>query len=82
MTNADLTRHDGLTRGTSHLRECETGEIDCSKTSPHLVRYDGYHSFREPIDHVVSCIGPRGMPLNESQDDAIWAYPGQANGKR
>ncbi|KAJ9611598.1 hypothetical protein H2200_004782 [Cladophialophora chaetospira] len=76
----DFPTHDGLTRGTSHLRACETGEVDCKNKSPHLVRYDGYRSFQEPLDHLVSCIGPRGVPLNESDEDAIWAYPGHANG--
>ena len=76
-----MDRHDGLTRGTSHLRVCETGEVDCKNKSPHLIRYDGYRSFAEPVEHIVSCIGPRGVPLNESHEDAIWAYPGQANGK-
>jgi hypothetical protein len=28
----------------------------------------------------VSCVGPRGIPINESNDDAIWAYSGVAQG--
>lgn len=75
------TRHDGLTRGTSHLRSCATGEIDCKSNAPHLIRYDGYRSLQEPVDQIVPCMGPRGLPLNESQEDAIWAYPGHADGK-
>ncbi|KAG9790945.1 hypothetical protein ABEF93_006908 [Exophiala dermatitidis] len=76
----DFTTHDGLTRGTSHLRSCATGEIDCKNNAPQMIRYDGYHSLQEPIEQIVPCIGPRGLPLNESQEDAIWAYPGRADG--
>lgn len=76
-----FSSHDGLTRGISHLRSCETGEIDCKNKNPHLLHYDGYKSFSEPVSQIVSCIGPRGIQLNESHDDAIWAYPGHANGK-
>ncbi|KAL6245796.1 hypothetical protein RBB50_006949 [Rhinocladiella similis] len=72
--------HDGLTRGTSHLHLCETGEIDCKSKAPHMLRYDGYKNLLEPVSHLVSCVGPRGVPINESHEDAIWAYPGKANG--
>ncbi len=81
LTALACARHDGLTRGVSHLRSCETGEIDCKNRNPRLVHYDGYKSFSEPVSQIVSCIGPRGVPLNESDEDAIWAYPGRANGK-
>lgn len=74
--------HDGLTRGISHLQVCTTGEVDCVSEEPQLVRYHGYKHFQEPPAAIVSCIGARGLPLNESDDDAIWAYPGKAIGKK
>lgn len=46
-----------------------------------MLRYDGYKNLLEPVSHIVSCVGPRGVPLNESHEDAIWAYPGKANGE-
>ncbi|KAK5252750.1 hypothetical protein LTS03_007684 [Exophiala xenobiotica] len=72
--------HDGLTRGTSHLHLCESGEIDCKSKEPHMVRYEGYQNLVEQAAHIVPCVGPRGVPINESHEDAIWAYPGKANG--
>lgn len=80
---AELTvhhRHDGLTRGTSHLKICASGHKDCKNSAPQLVRYDGYKHLQEPQAQIVSCIGPRGIAINESDDDAIWAYPGKAIG--
>ncbi len=44
-------------------------------------RYDGYRSFEEPVSDIVPCIGPRGLFLNESDEDAVWAYEGKAKGK-
>ncbi|KIV83704.1 hypothetical protein PV11_05706 [Exophiala sideris] len=76
----DFPTHAGLTRGTSHLRSCETGELDCKNKSPHFIRYDGYKNFIEPVSNIVHCVGPRGLPINESEDDAVWAYPGKASG--
>src|SRR5882757_11404764 len=74
--HAPFSSHDGLTRGISHLRSCETGQVDCKNKNPHFIHYDGYKSFSEPVSQIVSCIGPRRVQLNESQEDAIWAYPG------
>ena len=74
-------RHDGLTRGTYHLEPCMSGQMDCKLETPSMERYDGYRNFQEPVERIVSCIGPRGVKLNESDEDAIWAYPGKAVGK-
>lgn len=76
-----LRRHDGLTRGTSHLQTCQTGEVDCKNKHPRQIRYDGLRHSQEDPSHILSCLGPRGLPLNESDGDAIWAYPGSAVGK-
>ena len=46
-----------------------------------MVRYEGYQNLVEQAAHIVPCVGPRGVPINESHEDAIWAYPGKANGK-
>lgn len=46
-----------------------------------MIRYDGYRSFEEPVSEIVPCIGPRGLPLNESGEDAVWAYEGKAKGE-
>ena len=75
------SRHDGLARGTSHLRTCQTGEVDCRSKHPLQVRYDGLRHSQEDPSHILSCLGPRGLPLNESDGDAIWTYPGRAVGK-
>jgi len=53
---------------------CQPGQENCDKKTPHMTRYDGYRSFEEPVSEIVSCIGPRGLPLNESAEDAVWAY--------
>lgn len=74
-------RHDGLTRGTVHLKSCTPEEENCRHTSPQLLRYDGYKHFRESAFDVVPCVGPRGLWMNESDDDAVWAYRGKAVGK-
>jgi len=55
--------------------------MDCKNEIPHLIRYDGYRSLQEPASQIISCIGPRGVPLNESEEDVIWAYPGKADGR-
>jgi hypothetical protein len=47
---------------------------------PQLIRYDGYKHLQDPEKDIISCIGPRGVPLNQSDDDAIWAYNGTARG--
>jgi hypothetical protein len=75
------TRHDGLTRGTLHLKRCTPEEVNCPHTSPQLFRYNGYKHFQEPTSEIVSCGGPRGLRMNESNDDAVWAYQGKAEGK-
>ena len=36
---------------------------------------------QEPVSDIVHCIGPRGLLMNESDDDAIWAYSGKAQGR-
>ena len=46
-----------------------------------MIRYDGYKHFQEPESEINSCIGPRGLSMKESDEDAIWAYPGVAIGK-
>lgn len=46
-----------------------------------MVRYDGYKHLQEPESQIFSCIGPRGIAMNESDEDAIWAYPGTAIGE-
>lgn len=45
-----------------------------------MLRYDGYKSFEEPKSDLVPCIGPRGLLMNESEKDTVWAYKGQAKG--
>ena len=56
------------------------GRADCKQNSPSLVRYDGYKHMQEDPREIVPCIGPRGLLMNESREDAIWAYPGRAQG--
>ncbi|KAK5105078.1 hypothetical protein LTS08_001352 [Lithohypha guttulata] len=71
----DFPIHEGLTRGTSNFNTCRADEENCNGRPPKLVRYDGYkHLQEDPVD-IVQCIGPRGLPINESDEDAIWAYP-------
>ena len=77
-----LRSHAGLTRGTTDLAVCAPGEENCNRKTPQLVRYDGYKHLQEPLDEIIQCIGPRGLPMNESDEDAIWAYPGKARGKK
>lgn len=76
----DFPQHDGLTRGTSQFTSCREGEENCSRKPPSLVRYDGYKHLQEDPKDIISCIGPRGIQINESDEDAIWAYPAIANG--
>lgn len=57
------------------------GEEGCSEKTPRLVKYDGYKNMQEPVSDIVPCIGPRGLLMNESDEDAIWAYSGKAQGK-
>lgn len=45
-----------------------------------MTRYDGYKSFEESVSDIVPCIGPRGLFMNESDEDAVWAYEGIAKG--
>lgn len=45
-----------------------------------MIRYDGYRNFEEPASVVTPCVGPRDLPLNESDEDAVWAYAGVAKG--
>jgi hypothetical protein len=35
----------------------------------------------EPVSDIIPCIGPRGLLMNESDEDAVWAYSGTARGK-
>lgn len=74
-------RHDGLTRGISHLQTCQNGEVDCKNKHPRQIRYNGLRHSQEDPSHILSCLGPRGLPLNESEGDAVWAHPGRAVGK-
>lgn len=74
--------HDGLTRSTSDLSyTCTPGEESCSDKTPRLIRYDGYKNMHEPVSDIIPCIGPRGLLMNESDEDAVWAYTGTARGK-
>jgi hypothetical protein len=74
-------RHDGLTRSTSDLTYiCMPGEESCSEKTPKLIRYDGYKNMHEPVSDIVPCLGPRGLLMNESDEDAVWAYSGTAQG--
>jgi hypothetical protein len=76
-----MSRHDGLTRGTIDLTAtCHPGQQSCDKKTPHMTRYDGYRNFEEPVSDIVPCIGPRGLLMNESDEDAVWAYQGAAKG--
>ena len=75
-------RHDGLTRSTSDLTYiCTPGEESCSEKTPKLGRYDGYKNMHEPASDIIPCIGPRGLLMNESDEDAVWAYSGTAQGE-
>lgn len=77
----DFPTHDGLTRGTSNFNMCREGEENCNPRPPKLIRYDGYKHLQEDPMDIVQCTGPRGLPLNESDEDAIWAYPAIPQGK-
>lgn len=77
---ADMRSHDGLTRGISHFNTCRQDEENCNAKPPKLVRYDGYKHLQEDPADIVQCIGPRGIPINESDEDAVWAYPAIAAG--
>ena len=35
----------------------------------------------EPASDIIPCIGPRGLLMNESDEDAVWAYSGTAQGE-
>lgn len=80
MIRADVCSHDGLARGLSHFNTCRQDEEQCNPRPPKLVRYDGYKHLQEDPTDIVQCIGPRGVPINESDEDAVWAYPGIAAG--
>ena len=77
---ADVPSHDGLTRGISHFNTCRQDEENCNAKPPKLIRYDGYKHLQEDPADIVQCIGPRGVPINESDEDAVWAYPAIAAG--
>lgn len=77
----DFRLHDGLTRGTTHFNTCRQDEENCNGKPPKLIRYDGYKHFQEDPMDIVQCIGPRGIPMNESDEDAVWAYPAIPAGK-
>jgi hypothetical protein len=80
--NASTSRHDGLTRGTLDLKPgCQPGQDNCDKNTPYMSRYAGYRSFEEPVSDIVPCVGPRGLHLNESDEDAVWAYEAVAKGE-
>ena len=64
-----------LTRGTQDLLSiCPPDQPNCKQEIPEMVRYTGLKNYKDPVDDIVPCIGPRGLPMNESDDDAIWAY--------
>ena len=74
-------RHDGLARGSFDLKlDCQLNHERCDKNTPRMTRYDGYRNLEEPVSAIISCVGPRDLPLNESDEDAIWAYKGVAKG--
>lgn len=73
-------RHDGLIRGSTDLQVCASGLAECRNSAPQLVRYDGYKALQEPDSQIIPCLSPRGIFLNESNEDAIWAYLGKAEG--
>lgn len=76
----DFPLHQGLVRGTSQFASCREDEPNCQRKPPQLVRYDGYKHLQEDPTDIIQCVGPRGVALNESDEDAIWAYPGIAHG--
>lgn len=67
-------------RGTTHFNDCKQDDTNCVPKPPSLVRYDGYKHLQEDPADIIQCLGPRGLPINESDEDAIWAYPGKATG--
>ena len=72
-----------MTRPISDLgRICQPGDGGCTEQRPQLIKYDGYRSLQEPVSEIVPCIGPRGALMNESDEDAIWAYSGVARGRK
>lgn len=77
----DFKTHDGLTRGTTHFSTCRVDEENCSQKPPNLIRYDGYKHLQEDPTDIIQCTGPRGLAMNESDEDAIWAYPAIPSGK-
>lgn len=77
----DFKTHDGLTRGTTHFSTCRVDDENCNQKPPHLIRYDGYKHLQEDPADIIQCIGPRGLPINESDEDAIWAYPAIPSGE-
>ena len=64
----------------SHFNTCRQDEENCNAKPPKLVRYDGYKHLAEDPADIIQCIGPRGVALNESDEDAVWAYPAIAAG--
>lgn len=48
--------------------------------TPQMRRYDGYRSFEEHVSDIIPCIGARGLRMNESEEDAVWAYESIARG--
>ena len=64
-----------LTRGTQDLlQDCPTEQPNCQKKVPEMVRYTALQNYKDRVEDIVPCTGPRGLPMNESDDDAIWAY--------
>lgn len=75
-------RHNGLTRGLHDLKpECLPGEANCELKEPQLVKYDPYKGYADSVADIVPCTGPRGVPINESDEDSLWAYPGLPRGQ-
>ena len=77
----DFRTHDGLTRGMSHFNTCRQDEENCDGKPPRLIRYDGYKHLQEDPTDIIQCVGPRGLPINESDEDAVWAYPAIPQGE-
>ena len=64
-----------LTRGTQDLiRSCPPEQVNCPQSVPQMVRYTGLKNYKDRVEDIVPCVGPRGLAMNESDDDALWAY--------
>lgn len=64
-----------LTRGTQDLLQpCPPEQVNCPQSVPEMVRYTGLKNYKDRVEDIVPCTGPRGLAMNESDDDALWAY--------